>query len=173
MVARSTDLLAAGLSLTLMCALLFELFELRWLRSALAEIPEQPGGVLGALAIAASSAVVHEFLHASGWRFLGHLDWRPLQLRWTWRGLGIRAHVAVPITARSFRGGLSVPVLVMAVLPATLAILTGRGLLLNWSAFFLFECLTDLALHLATRHVPSGVLVSSHPSGLGWVLHPS
>jgi len=52
----------------------------------------------------------------------------------------------------------------------TLGLVSSLGLCVLWGLFFLFECITDIALLLATRTVPAEAKVVSHPTSLGCVV---
>lgn len=143
------------------------LFEILWHRDALADVARQPGGWIGAIGIAAGSAVVHELLHGLGWYTFARVPWRSITFRPTWRVMGVvaRAKVAVPI--RAYRAGTALPALVLAVVTVALGLLTGIGLLVLWGLFFLLECFTDIATLLATSNVPARAWVRDHPDKLG------
>jgi hypothetical protein len=124
-------------------------------RSALEDLATQPGGWLGALAIVACSAVVHELLHVAGWKLLASVPPGAITFRPTWRGLGFAAHLGVTIPLRAYRLGLILPTLVLGLLPITLGLAMGHGLLLLWGMFFLLECYADLTVLLAPpRTIP-------------------
>jgi hypothetical protein len=134
----------------------------------------QPGGWIGALAIVACSAVVHELLHGLGWRVLGRVRWSSVSFIATRRGLGIAAVLKEPVSAAVFRTAALAPALLLGILTLGFAFISGSGLILLWGAFFLFECITDVALLVATRSLPSSARLISHPTELGCIVtaHP-
>jgi hypothetical protein len=140
----------------------------------MAALPLQPGGWLGALAIIACSAIAHELLHVLGWRFLGSAPWSSVSYIATRRGLGIAAVLNEPVSAAVFRAAALVPALLLGMLTLGFAFVSGSALILLWGAFFLFECITDLALLVATRALPSSARLISHPTELGCIVtaHP-
>ncbi|HWW60073.1 MAG TPA: metalloprotease family protein, partial [Thermoanaerobaculia bacterium] len=118
------------------------LFTMLWHRDALEDLPTQPGGWLGAIAIVIASAVVHELLHAIGWRFIARV---PFSIRPTWSVMGFAAEPDAPVPARTYRIVAALPALLLAV-PAILGGLAlGNGLVMLWGGFFLLECFSDFA----------------------------
>ncbi|HVR40377.1 MAG TPA: DUF3267 domain-containing protein [Thermoanaerobaculia bacterium] len=115
-----------------------------WQRSAFEDLAKQPGGWLGAIAIVACSAIVHELLHAIAWMLVAHVPWRAISFHPTWRGLGLAARVDTPLPARAYKIGVAVPALTLGLIPIVIGIATGSGLWLLWGLFFLFECFADL-----------------------------
>lgn len=143
------------------------LFERLWHRDALAEITKQPGAWMGAIAVVACSALVHEWLHAFGWRTFARVPWRSISLRPSWRGLGLVAQTDVAVPASAYRLSRALPALVLAGLPLALGLAIGHGLFVLWGLFFLLECFPDIAVLFALRLLSSGVWVRDHPERLG------
>jgi hypothetical protein len=165
------DLLLSAALLILVLAGSLALFESVWRRNAVEDVAKQPGRWLGAVAVAACGAAVHELLRALAWRLLAGVPWRSISLRATWRGMGFVARVDAPVPAAAYRAGAALPAAVLGGVPAALGLATGSGLLLLWGLFFLLESLGDVAVLLAMRGVPSRARVLDHPEGLGCIDH--
>jgi hypothetical protein len=170
-VAKSSDLLAAGITLVVTIVVVLCGFA-RW-RSPTWDLSAQPGGWIGALLIIALSAIVHELLHVVAWRVLAGVRWQAVSFRATWRGLGLAALVRDPIPLSAFRLGALCPALVLGAIPLGIGFTKGSTLAVLWGAFFLFECITDVALLKAIRHLPPTTLVISHPTELGCMKVPA
>jgi len=140
---------AAILIVTFIASL--QLFEAIWNRDALAELSSQPGGWLGAIGIVVCSAVVHELLHAIGWRVFARVPWSSIAVRPTWSVMGLAVRSDAPVSTRARRAVTLLPALLLGIVPMAIALATGNGLLLLWSLFFFFECFADLTALLATR----------------------
>ena len=138
---------AAILIVTFIASL--KLFEAIWNRDPLADIATQPGGWLGAIGIVICSAVVHELLHAIGWRFLARVPWSSISVRPTWSVMGFAVRSDAPVSTRARRAVTLLPALILGIVPMTIALATGNGLVLLWSLFFFFECFADLTAVLA------------------------
>lgn len=81
--------------------------------------------------------------------------------------MSLVARLDVAVRVHAYRAGLSMPALVLGVLPMVVGVLTNRGLVVVWAQFFLLECFTDLGTLFATLGVPARAWVRSHPHGLG------
>lgn len=167
-VAGPREAMLAGLVLVVAIAGALFLFEARWGRPALTHASDQPGGWVGAILVVVASAFVHEALHALAWRVRGRVPQGGTALRRTWRVLGFEAALRHPVPLAVFRAGLSVPALVLGLLPFVVGWASGAGLLVLWALFFLLECFSDLVILFAGRGRPPRTLVRSHPSRLGF-----
>ena len=143
------------------------LFETLWRRSALEDVARQPGGWMGAVVMAACSAVAHELLHGAGWMAIARVPRSAIAFRPTWRGMGVAARLEAAVPARAYRAGVALPALVLGALAVAIGMGTGNGLFVLWGTFFLLECYTDFAVLLATGRVPGGALVREDPERLG------
>lgn len=164
---KGRHLLAAAAILVTAFVGTMRLFEFVWRRDALGDVLRQPGGWMGAVAVVAVSAVVHEGLHGLAWRTAARVPWRSIAVRPTWRGLGFVARANVPMPARAYRAGMVLPAVVMGIMPVVLGSFAAVGLVVVWGLFFLFECFPDIAVLLAMRKVPAGAWVRDHPMELG------
>jgi hypothetical protein len=166
-VAKSSDLLAAGIALVVTIAVVLAAFA-RW-RSPTWDFSAQPGGWLGVLLIIALSAIIHELLHVVAWRVLAGIRWQAVSCRATWRGLGLAALLHDPIPVSAFRLAALFPAVALGAVPLGISFTNGSTLGVLWGAFFLFECITDIALLKAVRHLPAATMVISHPTELGCI----
>jgi hypothetical protein len=166
-IAERADLLAAGATVVLAFAAALWLFASCWQRSALEDISTQPGGWIGALAVVALGAVIHELLHAFTWCVLGRVSWRSVSCRRSARAMGFVAQLDEAVPAAAYRAGVALPAIALGLGPIVVGLLTGHGLIVLWGLFFVLESFSDLALLLAARRVPAGALVRAHPDRLG------
>jgi hypothetical protein len=146
------------------------LFERTWRRDALADLATQPGGWMAALVIVIGSAIVHEAIHALGWRVFGRVPWRSMSVRPSWRGLGIAADPGVAVSATAHRVARALPALMLGGAPVVVGLATGRGLFVLWGLFLLFECFTDIAVLFAMWAVAPEAMVVDTPDRLGYRL---
>jgi len=127
------------------------LFKTIWDRDALEDIATQPGGWWGAIGIVIGSAVVHELLHAIGWRVLANVPWSSIAVRPTWSVMGFAVHSDARVSVRTWRAVTILPAVILGILPIAIGLATGNGLVLLWGLFFFFECFADLTALLARR----------------------
>ena len=165
--ARTRDLLGAAAIVITAFVVSLWLFRLFWHRDALADLTQQPGGWMGAMAIVACTAVVHEILHGLAWCLVARVPWRSISVRASWRVMGFVAGPDVPLPATAFRVGVAAPGLILGAIPIAAGLSAGLGLLVLWGLFALLECFSDAALLLAIHTVPAGALVVGHEEKLG------
>jgi hypothetical protein len=168
---RSVSMLGANLLVVLatgpLVAALALAFAVRWGGAALAL------GVWGLLDPAVLLLAVlpgilaHELLHALGWAISARRPLSAICIGVNWRGLSPYAHLKEPMPARAYRIGAALPALVMGLLPAGVAIVLGKPLLMAWSLFFLFTAGGDFVVLWLIRDVEAGRLVQDHPTRAG------
>ena len=169
-VATGAHLMLGGIAVIAIILPMLWGFQSVWKRSILSSLTLQPGGWSGALVVVALSAVLHEGLHVLGWRSLGGTAWGSVSWRLAWRGLGLVALLNTPVSMSAYRTATALPTIILGLAVASAGLVAGIGLLVFWGLFFLFECLTDLALLFASRSVPPDTQVLSHPDQLGLLI---
>ena len=111
--------------------------------------------------------VAHEWLHGATWVIAGGLGWSAVSFGMKWNTLTPYAHINAPVTARAYRLGAAMPGLVLGVLPAILALITGSGWIMLLAAAMIGGAVGDLIVLWVIRRVPPGALVVDHPSAVG------
>jgi hypothetical protein len=124
-----------------------------------------------ALAVLAGGILLHEALHALGWRWFAGLPWSAIRLGFAWRSLMPYAHAKAPVRAGAYRWAGVLPGLVTGLLPALLGLATGRAGWLMWGAVFLVAALGDGLILWVLRGVPADALVVDHPSKPGCLVY--
>ena len=108
--------------------------------------------------------VVHEALHAAGWRLFAGVPWRDITFGIHWKALMPYAHCRVPVPARAYRWAGALPGLLTGLLPVLLALIFGWGGLLILGAILLSSAAGDALIIWALRGVPANARVVDHPS---------
>lgn len=119
------------------------------------------------LLVLLAGIVVHEAIHGVGWAISSGLKANDMKYGVLWGTLTPYAHPKVPIPARAYRIGASMPGLLMGLLPALAGIATGSALLSFWGAVFLSVAGGDLLVLIKLGTVPGDVLVQDHPTRFG------
>ena len=145
-------------------------FEAIHRRSAVEDVPRQPGGWLGAILVVAVSAVIHELIHALGWIAFAKLPWRSLTVRRTLRVMGFIACTNATMPVPAFRLSTVLPAVILAGGSIATGLAAGQGLFVLWGNFFLLECYSDLTVLLATARLPASAKVREYPDRLGCAL---
>ena len=74
--------------------------------------------------------VVHELIHGISWMVFGRKPFRAIKFGFQLKTLTPYAHCTVPLPVNPYRLGAAMPGLLLGLLPALIAILTGNGALL-------------------------------------------
>jgi hypothetical protein len=120
-----------------------------------------------ALPVLAFSVLLHEMLHAVGFRLLGGAPREAIRIGFQRRTLTPFASCSAPIPAKAYRAAALLPGAVLGLLPAITGWLLGSGTLVLYGWAMLAVAGGDLAAVWAIRDVPGGVLVLDHPQRVG------
>ena len=111
--------------------------------------------------------VVHELIHAGTWALFTGRPLRAVQLGFQARTLTPFAHLKAPAPVNAYRLGTVMPCLLLGVLPALAALVSGQGGLMAFGLFFTFVAGGDLLILWLIRHVRADHLVQDHPERAG------
>lgn len=118
----------------------------------------------------------HELLHGVGWMLSGQVKRDQVSFHFDRRTFSPYAHASTPMSARAYRLGGVLPVLMTGALPILIGWITGSGIVTLVGAFMLVGAVGDLIILWVIRDVPGSTLVIDHPRHAGcWVqdLNPS
>lgn len=113
------------------------------------------------------SVIVHELLHAIGFRLAGGVPFNRIKFGFSWAGLAPFAHCQEPLRASAYRISVMLPGLVLGVLPGLLGVALQRPLVILWASFMLIAAGGDAAVLWAVRKVPGTAKVLDHPKKVG------
>ena len=149
------------------------LFAFRWGEGAVWQgFQDLSRNVWRLIALLLASAVVHELLHAAGWVLWGKAPWKAIRFGVHWQMLSPYAHLTVPITARPYRWGVALPGLVLGVLPALAAVITGGGALFVYGLVMILAAGGDLVVLGLLSRVPGDWFVQDSAHRVGAVVWP-
>jgi hypothetical protein len=145
--------------------LLGGLYLLRWWgRFQTSTFVIEMGSLVLFMAMILAGIVVHELIHAASWMLFGHLPRSAIAFGIDKKTLSPYAHCKVPLDVNSYRLGGLMPGLVMGILPALAAVITGAGWLLQFGLIFTLAAGGDFLILWLIRKVPAGKLVEDHPT---------
>lgn len=113
------------------------------------------------------SLLVHESLHAVGFRLFGRAPRQAVRIGFQRRTLTPFANCTTPVPASAYRATALLPGAVLGALPALVGCLVGSGGMVLYGWAMLAVAGGDLAAVWAIREVPSGTLVLDHPNRVG------
>ena len=117
--------------------------------------------------------VLHELLHAVGWRVFGHLPRGAVGFGLHLKTLTPYAHCSEMLDIRVYRLGGLLPGLILGFIPAALGLLLGHDWLINFGMLFSVSASGDLLSLWLLRNVPAHSQVQDHPSRLGCYVYPA
>jgi hypothetical protein len=125
------------------------------------------GGISTLIVVFAVSIIVHELLHAAGFRLVGGVPWRRIKFGFSWQGFAPYAHCRDPLPTRAYRISVLLPGLCLGVLPGLAGVALQQPLLVMWASLMLLAAGADAAVLWAVRQVPRSARVLDHPSMVG------
>ena len=108
----------------------------------------------------------HEGLHGLG-HVRGEAAWADVQFGMHWKALTPFAQCTVPTRARSYRIAITLPGLVLGVVPLGLGVATGTWLATFYGFLMLVAAAGDFLILWILRGVPAGAWVQDHPRQVG------
>jgi hypothetical protein len=149
--------------LILMIALYIGIWELASFLDGLNNLVELPM----LISILILGIPIHEILHLLPWIVMGKVRLSDVKLGFQLKTLTPYAHAKIPIRARVYQLGTFFPGLVLGILPYTIGLFNGDGLLTTLGLFFVFAAAGDFLVLWKTRGVGDDVLLFDHPSRVG------
>lgn len=125
------------------------------------------GGYGWSLAALLVGIVVHEAIHGLTWKVAARKPASAIRFGFHWKTLTPYAHCSESMPARAYRIGAAMPLLLLGVLPALVAIAWGSGGLMAFGLFFTFAAGGDMLILWLLRDVPCDALVEDHPVQAG------
>jgi hypothetical protein len=117
--------------------------------------------------------VAHELIHALAWAVAAGRPLSAIEVGVRWRTLSPYAHPRAPVTARAYRIGAAMPMLVLGLVPSLAAIALGLPALMAWALFFVFTAGGDLLVLWLIRRVPGARLLEDHADRVGCLVLPA
>jgi len=123
--------------------------------------------ILSWIAAVVLGVILHEGIHALGWKFFGNLRWRDLSFGVDRSTLSPYCHARVPMSARAYRIGALLPGILTGLLPTLAGIAVGHAFLTAMGAVLLSAAIGDLIVLWVLRTIPPAARVLDHPSNAG------
>lgn len=141
-------------------------FSLIWSRDPLLTSFLNPMIILPALIL----VIIHELLHAIGWKLAGDLSFQDFKFGIAWKTLSPYCHATQPMSAHAYRIGAILPGILLGILPIIVATLIGDGFLAILGALLTAGAVGDVYVLWLLRDVPSDAMVIDHPSRAGCIV---
>ncbi len=115
-------------------------------------------------------AWIHEVIHGLTAVYHAGIEWKQVRLGIQWKTMTPYFHSKVPISVAKYRVVVLMPLIVMGLLPYTLALLTGNGWLLTFGMAFIITAFGDLLILWMMRNLSPLQSVQDHPSKVGLIV---
>ncbi|HJX70350.1 MAG TPA: DUF3267 domain-containing protein [Bacteroidales bacterium] len=112
-------------------------------------------------------AALHELLHGIFWIFFTKKGIKSLKFGFSESDFSPYIHCTEPIPVWIYRIGIILPGLILGIIPAVLAIFTGKLWLLMFGSFFSWAASGDFIIFYMIRNLKNNVLVQDHPERVG------
>ena len=143
--------------------LLAAAYVLRWGMSAGGDL----SGMVAFLAATLVGLVAHELIHAATWMLVGKKSRSVIRFGIDRQTFSPYAHCTEPMEVNAYRVGGFMPALLLGILPALIAILTGSGWLMIYGLLFTAAAGGDMLVLWLLRGVQAGRRVEDHPTRAG------
>ena len=115
---------------------------------------------------------VHELIHGITWAYFAPNGWKSISFGMIWKMLTPYCHCNEPMKVNQYRWGALMPLIVLGVIPLTVAFLIGNMIVLFFGIVFIVAASGDIMCCWVLRHESKDTLVEDHPSEAGcWVYH--
>lgn len=115
--------------------------------------------------------VLHELVHAIGWKFASGLPWSQFKFGFLWQSLSPYCHAKAPMNVVAYRIGAVMPLLVTGILPWLVALVLADSMLAIVGTVLISAAVGDLYILWTLRKVPDKAEVEDHPSQAGCIVY--
>jgi hypothetical protein len=111
--------------------------------------------------------ILHEAVHAIGWKYAGGLGWNEFKFGIDLKSLSPYCHARAPMSARAYRIGALLPSLVTGVLPVAVGTALANPTLAFVGAVLFSAAIGDFMILWIIRNVRQDALLLDHPTQAG------
>ncbi|MFO7923994.1 MAG: DUF3267 domain-containing protein [Bacteroidales bacterium] len=112
--------------------------------------------------------IMHELLHGAGWSLFTQKGFKSVKFGFNWKFLAPYCHCREPLKVKHYITGTLMPLVILGVLPALLAIALGNGALLIFGIIFTWTAGGDIISLFMLRNLESDSYVFDHPDKMGF-----
>lgn len=130
-----------------------------------------PASLLAIFAATIILVIVHELVHAIGWKFASGLSWSRFRFGILWQGLAPYCHAIDPMPLNAYRFGAVLPLVITGILPWLVGLFAVDAALAIAGAVLISGAVGDIYVLWTLRAVPANVLVQDHDSRVGCIVY--
>lgn len=113
--------------------------------------------------------IAHELLHGITWSFFTSVGMKSIKFGVNWKYLAPYCHCSEPLKVKRYKIGVAMPLIVLGIIPALMALLTGNGTLLIFGFIFSLAAGGDIISLFLLRKLDKNSYVSDHPDKMGFI----
>ncbi|WP_010170165.1 DUF3267 domain-containing protein [Bacillus coahuilensis] len=117
--------------------------------------------------------ILHELIHAIGFIVFGKAKLSEVKFGFMLKHLTPYAHCKVPITVKSYKIALLLPVIVTGIIPLIWSLAIGNVLLISISVFLIAGGIGDWIVFRKIYKFPNEALLEDHPDAIGCIIYQS
>ena len=114
--------------------------------------------------------LLHEGIHAVGWKYASGLPWSAFKFGFAWKSLTPYCHAREAMPVGAYRIGSLLPLALTGLLPWAAGMILGDGDLGLAAAVLIGGAAGDVWVFLSIRDLEPGALVRDHPENAGCVV---
>lgn len=114
--------------------------------------------------------LLHEGIHALGWKLASGLPWSAFTFGFAWRALAPYCHAKQPMNVVAYRIGGILPLIFTGIVPWLIGLIQADATLTALGAMLIAGAVGDIYVLWSLRGVPSHAQVIDHESNAGCVV---
>jgi hypothetical protein len=114
--------------------------------------------------------IFHELIHGFTWIILSKNGIASIKFGINWKYLTPFCHYKKSIKVRFYRIGVAMPLVVLGILPSSIALITGNSILYLWGLFFSCLAAGDIIVLFMLRKFNGNDYVFDHPKKMGFII---
>lgn len=122
------------------------------------------------MAIAFSSILLHELIHALVFAYFSENNWKSVKIGVLWKKLTPYAHCKAPLLAKHYKLAVIMPGIVLGIVPIVLAISIESVLLLYYGLFMIMSAAGDFMIFILLLKIPKSKKILDHESEMGFYI---
>nr|WP_068886560.1 DUF3267 domain-containing protein [Pedobacter panaciterrae] len=118
-----------------------------------------------------AGVVLHELIHGITWCLFAKEGFKSIKFGVIWKAVTPYCHCKEPLKVKHYIIGAIMPGLLLGILPAVLALITGNIQLFAFGLFFTMAAGGDFMMINMIRKLDMEMLVQDHPSKIGCIVY--
>jgi len=114
--------------------------------------------------------VLHEGIHAIGWKIASGLPWSAFTFGFAWRAMAPYCHAKQPMNVRAYRIGAVLPLILTGIVPWLIGLALADATITVLGTLLITGAVGDIYVLWSLREMPASARVIDHESNAGCVV---